>query len=520
MHWPKRVAPCVCVLWFVMLAAGHTSITRAQPKFAEEEPLPEVPAARLEPPLPPTNTPTLSPPVGLPTAGPTQKAMPQVATLDYVDGSFLLRAFGDSMLLMPSGRMHIDTYAYAGNGVDDYRRANDTGLTTQIFFRRFVLEAGGLIGKYWFWWMGGSFVPLRLDASQALVSNAGVYDGIVGFKPLPILRIYFGQFNAPITMENVTSSRWLDLMERALLVRTIAIPENKAIGPVVWGETKHREFEYQFGGLSADGTIGRPSVDGHYNVMGRFLIRPIARREGALKQAHLGGSFRYGKRDRRFLIYDAPSMSTPGGYSYWSSSYGVGDARTVIIPDLRQAVVAAEGYLPFERWDIRSEFAWTHQERREALADDRTTSLRGGLLHGYGIYAQLSVWLAGTPRINGNPASPYGIIGPPQYKDRAPYALQLVLRGEAIRLNYDANSRFGSPGTLDPDTTRIRVNAYQAGVNFWATKHVRLTAEYSLYQFPGDPVEENQAVAPGVRAGTSPGAHFLSELSFRVGLAL
>jgi len=49
---------------------------------------------------------------------------------------------------------------------------------------------------------------------------------------------------------------------------------------------------------------------------------------------------------------------------------------------------------------------------------------------------------------------------------------------------------------------------------------VRLTAQYSLYQFPGDPREGNQAVAPGVQAGTSPGAHFLSEVSFRVGLAL
>jgi hypothetical protein len=62
-------------------------------------------------------------------------------------------------------------------------------------------------------------------------------------------------------------------------------------------------------------------------------------------------------------------------------------------------------------------------------------------------------------------------------------------------------------------------------VNYWATKHVRLTAEYSLYNFPGTPVSamsgaRNQAMAPGARGGTDPSARVLHEISFRVGLAL
>jgi phosphate-selective porin len=323
-------------------------------------------------------------------------------------------------------------------------------------------------------------------------------------------------------MENVTSSRWLDLMERALIVRTLAAPENKAIGAMVWGDTEDRMLEYMFGGLSADGVQNRTAIDGHFQAMGRFLVRPLARkREDALKRFHLGASGRYGKRDPDFINYDAPSMTTPGGYAYWSSQYGSGEEQTAVIPSGRQAVVTAEGYLPFERWDVRSEFVWTYQQRREALTSDRSASLRGGLLDGYGIYVQLSLWLAGTPRISGNPGSMYGLVKYPNgLGPQSPYGLQLVLRGEAVRLHYDGNSRFGSPSSLDAETNRIRVNDYQTCLNLWVTKHIRLTAEYSLYQFPGNPLVTNQAVAPGVKAHASPGSHFLHEISFRVGLVI
>jgi hypothetical protein len=91
-------------------------------------------------------------------------------------------------------------------------------------------------------------------------------------------------------------------------------------------------------------------------------------------------------------------------------------------------------------------------------------------------------------------------------------------------------------GELDKDTRDIKVNAFQLATNFWATKHVRLTAEYSLYMFPGvgpavndrqgvatippGPVT-NQAAAPGTRPGAANfDAHMLHEISARVAIAL
>ena len=112
-----------------------------------------------------------------------------------------------------------------------------------------------------------------------------------------------------------------------------------------------------------------------------------------------------------------------------------------------------------------------------------------------------------------------------------------------MRLKYSSNdgSPDATPGELSGDTDKISVNAYQLGVTYWATKHLRFTGVYSLYHFPGtgpavinprtgvakqpDGAVTNQASAPGARAQQGDGApdfnaHDLHELSFRIGLVL
>jgi hypothetical protein len=288
-----------------------------------------------------------------------------------------------------------------------------------------------------------------------------------------------------------------------------------------------------FGG---DG-MNRPNIDNRVDGMGRAVFRPLWSRSDALKGFHVGASGRYGYRNQDFVRYDAPALSTPGGYTFWATAYDVGKpTETHLLQTGRQAAIAGELYLPFERWDLKGEWAYVNQGMREVAAADRfnsgkhnDTTQRHGVLKGVSAYAQLSWWIAGTPRINGHPAGYYGVTKLPKDGDRgleAPYGIQLALRGEIVRLSYDANAERGDPGSYDKLTQNIQVNAYQGVLNYWFTKHIRLSAEYSLYQFPGSPLysgathASNQAVAPGVKSGTALDAHLLHELSFRVGLAL
>ncbi|MDB4990303.1 MAG: hypothetical protein JWN04_5481 [Myxococcaceae bacterium] len=448
------------------------------------------------------------------------------ATLDYSDGTFYLRSKNDNLVMTVGGRVHIDFYEFAGKGVPEYHRGNGTGLKPNLFFRRAIIESGGIIRKKFFWWLGGNFAVSQLDANQGVVSPAGVYDAFAGYMPLPTLKIYFGQYNEPFSMENVTSSRWLDMMERSLTVRTLATPTNKAEGLTAWGETANKSFEYQLGIFGGDGQ-NRPNVDDRFDGTARLLARPFANNSGAIKRMHIGIDGRTGVRDPHFVRYDTPSLTTPGGYAFWSSTYGSGANETHIIAAKRQSAALVELYIPFERWDFKGEFLYINEQRREVLASDRTKNIRGGVMKGESAYGQLSWWILGTPRVNGHPAGYYGMVKLPDGTTGAeiPYALQVVARAEIMRLNYDSSHRYGdSAGSYSGSTQNVNVNAYQFALNYWATKHVRLTSEYSLYQFPGNPyggtgTAQNQAVAPGVHS-ISKGAHFLNELSFRVGLAL
>lgn len=452
---------------------------------------------------------------------------PGRAWLDASDGVFYLRTADDRVVLVPSARAHIDTYAFAGPGVPRYQRGDGTGLKANMFFRRFILEMGGVIDKKWFFWIGGNFAPTRLDASQGSTSTASVYDGFLGYEFSENLRLLAGQYNLPFTMENVTSSRWLDFMERALSVRTMGAPSNKDLGVTLWGNTPKGMFEGQLGVFGGDG-MNRYSVDNRVDVAARGVVRPLAGTKGALSKMHLGGSFRYGSRDPDSVRYDAPSLSTPGGYSFWSPSYGSGATETHVIPSRDQIGAAGELYVPLERLDLKAEVIYIDEGRREALASDRGATLRAGALKGLGGYAQLSFWLAGTPRISGHPAGHYGRIKLPRDAGaNAPYGLQLLARAEQVRLTYDGHSHSGvDAGGIAAKTYDIRINAYQLALNYWATRHVRLTGEYSLYQVPGSPPSSkgevtNQAAAPGARGhALDPDASLLHEFSVRLGLAL
>lgn len=509
---------------FAFAVVGSTllpAVAGAQSAPPSEKPSapPVMTPAPAEPPPAASVAPVVVPPAA-PVVAPVEEKKPEEprAKLDYSDGTFYLRSKNDNIVLFPGGRAHIDTYAFAGPGVKDYQRSNGTGLKADMFFRRFILELGGLVRGKWFFYMGGNFAPTRVDDNEASTPAANVYDGWLGYAAGPEFKILGGQFNTPVSMENTTSSRWLDLMERSITAR-LASPYNKDIGVMAFGSLNDGLFDYFLAAVGGDG-MNRMSVDNRWDGNGRFVFRPLATsRKDALKKLHIGASGRYGHRDPDYVWYEAPAISSPGGYNFWSAAYGKAPNRVRIIPSGAQLAVGGEAYVPLENFDLRFEGFYFDEHRREAPLDVAVTqTLRSGALKGTSWYAQLSWWPWGSPRVNGDP----GTFGTPKLpKDsgrEAPGGLQIVARYEQVRLKYDSNTIAGdTKGSLDAKFSDIKINAYQLGVNYWATKHVRVTAEYSLYQTPKD----QQALAPGARGTANDAdATLLHELSFRLGLAL
>ena len=112
-----------------------------------------------------------TPPIAVTPAAPMNLGSPR-AFMDYSDGTFFSRSGDDNLVLATGGRVHIDTYASMGPGLGNYHKSNGAVLGPNMFFRRFVLESGGIVRNKYFFWIGGNFAPTTIDGNQATSSTS------------------------------------------------------------------------------------------------------------------------------------------------------------------------------------------------------------------------------------------------------------------------------------------------------------------------------------------------------------
>jgi phosphate-selective porin len=456
---------------------------------------------------------------------------------------FYLRDENDDFRLYIQGRAQIDTYSYFGPGVADSR------LKATIFLRRIRPELTGEFLKHWQWSLAGDWGATAVDNANGKVQTsptgfapaettayrAGPTDVYLNFRGGDdrVFNVQVGQFDAPFTLENRTSDKYIPFMERSLAVRALGVPTNKELGAMVWGETSDRLFFYSAGVFNGEGQ-NRPNVDLSGDVMGRVFTHPLALGDSAVKDLQIGASVRYGARNTYWAYYDYPGMTTQANYQFWKSGYGT----TRIIPNGTQLGLAGELRVPVDQFDLTGEFVYVKNGTREAPdgSEDKVT-LRKGNLEGYSYYVQAGWWF-GKRDVNGLP----GYENPSHVdftkKDPPPaHAVQLLLKWEQLNTKYSSATR---AGTLDPMANidgDIKVNAFSFGANYWASKHVRLTVNYVLNMFPGSaptkatatggPVQDSsqRAIAPGntldvgVNDEARDNAHLLHELLARVAVA-
>jgi phosphate-selective porin len=532
----------------VMAFAGSARAQEPLPDLPPDLPTPipvpgegATPPAPPSEPVPPPSEPTTSTDHGT-TSEPTmthaegEHGMGKMRLAGYQGGQFFLTDPDHTFLLVPMGRLQLDGYAYGGPGVEDFQRSsNGTGLKANLGIRRQRLEVAGRILKKWYFMVAGDFGNTSLDPNQKVTSGAAPADAFIGLDWCGCLKVQLGQFDMPFTSEAITGDKWWDFMERSMTSRLLGNPSQKDLGLMVRGDlTDKRWVSYAFAVSSGDG-INRPNIDNRVDVMGRLLVRPLADTGSAMAKAYLGISARYGRRDPNYVRYDAPTLSTPGGYAFWSPVYGKGAAETHVMPSNEQQALLAELYFPMDRFDVRGEFLYLNEGRREAFASTLGNTERAGTMKAMSYYVQLTWWPWGTPRVNGDPATfPLPDFKYPTAGSKAARGLEIAVRWEQLMAEYDSVARSKDDsgvllpgvrvGGLDGVTTKIRVNAFQLAATYWATKHLRITAEYSLYSFPGDPpgspVPTNEAGAPGTR-NTPPNldASLLHEFSTRVAIA-
>jgi len=532
--------------------------------FAQEVPEASVagmPGRALDPSLPP------SPAPGITAAIPSAAAASARSELDapspkvdsgvgdghplagWHNGVFFLRDASDNYRLYLQGRAQVDFYGFAGRGVAD------TTLKPTLFLRRIRPEIGGELFKSWWFSIAGDFGATNVDnpkgtnetsaanpgaaptdtsgkyaSAQTSRVSAAPTDVFLNFRAHSLLNVQVGQFDAPFTMENRTSDKYIPFMERSLAVRAVGIPTNKEIGLMLWGELTNKSWFYSAGLFDGDGQ-NRLNTDGRGDFMARTFVHPLASDPTELANLQIGLSLRYGSRNNRFSNYDYSGMSTQGGFGFWNPTYSGSEGTTHILPSGTQVGLAGELRVPVSIVDLTSEVVYIKNNTREVQEGFQATpgsNLRLGDLHGLSYYVQAGIWF-GKRDISGLPGYENMTHVDFTRPDAPPaHAVQLLAKWEQVHLNYESASRAGTADAKNADGA-IKVNAFSLGVNYWASKHIRLTANYVLDVFPDSAAggsSANRALAPGntlakgLNDAARAGAHSLHEFLLRAAVAL
>jgi phosphate-selective porin len=561
----QTTGPALAALLFGSLAA----LAASSPAFAQGASAGPAPPDSPSEAAPPTNT---QPPVAPPNAGPIAPLVPVAVApgalplAGYLNGSFYMRSPDDFFRLYVMARVHVDWIDQIGPGTSSL--PSGSNINNGFFLRRARIELAGEFYQTWQWQVSAEFSSATsidnaaatqqqpnctpnpatgalpcANAESPSVENATVKpiptDVFVNYGPHPLVNVEVGQYYLPFTLENRISDNTTPFLERSVAVRDIGAPLQRDIGAMAWGETPDRLFYYAVALLNGDGP-NRVNVDSRYEVAGRVVLRPFAlSTTSPSKWAQIGFSARQSSADPTKVGYDLPSMTTQDGFAFWKPTYKDSLGRTLhIMPSTGQWGLAGDLYLPIDNFDFTGEFIWVTDNTREAVDGYQLSNFteRTGALKGFGWYAQAGYWIIGNHDITGYPS-----YGRPVHLDltqaQRPHqqGVQVLAKFEQLHMTYEGASRGGINDAKTPNG-EILVNDFELGINYWATRHLRVGFNYTYYDFPssepvsatgnGTPVQSSgqralapaQLLAKGQDDQARDGGHVVHELSARVGV--
>jgi hypothetical protein len=428
----------------------------------------------------------------------------------FSDGTAYLRSPDNSFILLPNGRLQIDGFAFS-------RPTDDMPVPTFVV-RRARLELGGWIGPAVFFSIAGDFAvgaPAGADPlPQSFLATTDDFIGVAPFGDRAILQV--GQFDAPFTLDNRTSDKYIDFMERSITARAFAVPSNKEIGAMLHGlPLANKGLYYSLGVFNGDGLNFR-NVDANLDFIARAWVAPFAfAKVDALSAITLGGSVWAGKRGPTGLALAA--KTTQGGFRFTDSRWTLPDGKTPaeLHQEGRLNAYALEVNIPVaHRFGFRFEYVRKLQELAEddisGAAGGKLVNLGNAKLDGWSAYGELWGWVLGDDRIIGEPALqlPTRLK---KFKVATPrHGLMLTARVD----NLNETITSDTPALANPSVGTIHVVSPELGVNYWYTKRFRATFNYGLNILKGDTGPMRSAIT---RNGEKSAEH---EFMIRLGIAL
>lgn len=379
------------------------------------------------------------------------------------------------------GRVMVDYVTWADQDAG-YGGAKTGQNYLEMRRARFRAEGEGFEG--YFWKLQLDFAADDDSSAQHNAGSAGLInvgptvemkDVYLGANAVPFLGdVYIGHFKAPFSLEELTSSKHITFMERAL---PNAFAPAREMGIAANNSTPTDHVTWAFGGF-ADGIpestkqlvgdtgtqwVARTTWSPYYTFDGRYVL-------------HLGGGIRHMQtRDEVYRLRVRPEThESIRVIDFDGDSEDRADQRTI----------------------YNAEIAWVCGPlsiQAEGFAD-RVDVTGAGNTNAYGAYAQASYFLTGENRVYQRSRGRFGRV--------KPFENFLVARGSRfgrgawelkIRWSYiDVNNLYAAGLMGDTNEDAERVNNLAAGVNWYWNPYTRVAFDYwhSWSKFPNATADE------------------------------
>jgi phosphate-selective porin OprO/OprP len=387
------------------------------------------------------------------TAPEPAKPLPLTAGVERLK-PFLASPDGDFRVEL-GGRIQLDYDAVDGDG----RTLTGSDLVDRFLVRRARLD---LSGRAFRW------IDFKVEAD--FTEGVSLKDAYLDLRFLPQLALRGGQFKVPFSREELTSSRFIDFIERSV-INELA-PAYDA-GVMLHGELLGGVLGYNLGLFNGSGEDAPDGNDGK-DVAGRLLLRPFAKSDSIwLKGLYLAGNATWGDQDSVASAQGRTSARTSTRFTYFTPHPTRGE-RTRFGGDLVWLVGPAS---------LKFEYAEQRNERKNlgvGGADLDDLVARGWYVSGTWIVTGEDKPLNG-PVVPRSPFSPFaGRIGPGAWELALRYA-KLDFSSDDPLDFFDGNITNGITG--GGPTAENEVEALTVGINWYLNSRVRAMVNWTHYWF-------------------------------------
>jgi phosphate-selective porin OprO/OprP len=324
-----------------------------------------------------------------------------------------------------------------------------------------------------------NFVNFRFTPDFAGGAIA-VYDAFADVGPVPWLHLVAGKFKSPLGLERLQSDADLAFIERALDQN---LTPQRDVGVALWGEILGGFVVYHAGIYNGNPDATNADVDTNHakDFVGRLLIQPF-KLEGLGEAGELGLHFAASTGNRLGLATSTqlPSYKSGGQNTIFAYNAPATDTTGISTPfaHLRQTRINPGLFYYYGPVGVLGEYVWSKQ----GIQKGNTV----GTLKHQAAHATASVVIGGRNGYNG--ATPNQNL---DLKKGTLGALEIAVRWNYLKID---GATFGNsadatqPVYSDPTKNVSKAQAFAGGVNYIASRAVRLAVDFEQTRFTGGSV--------------------------------